>query len=50
MNEIKDEILSRSVPSSSDFTDDQTTTALVLPLLYNLIYIYNRVRWKLIQL
>ena len=44
MNEIKDEILSKSTQSSSDFTGDQIITTLGLLPLYNPIYIYNKVR------
>ena len=44
MIDIKDEHLSKSAQSSSDFRDDQTTSALCLFLLFNLIYINNKVR------
>ena len=50
MNEIKDESLGKYAQSSSDFTDNQTTTALCLLPQYNPLCIYNKERRKLIYL
>ena len=47
---IKDENLSKSAESSSDFTDNQMATTLCIFPLYKPIYIYNKVRLKLIHL
>ena len=44
MTEIKDENLSKFAESSSDFKNNETTTTLHLFPLFNLNYIYNKVR------